>query len=131
MPCGWHHSPLIGIGKRHIGQGQPVFVVAEISGNHNGDIKRALKIIDAAADAGADAVKLQTYTPDTMTIDSNRPEFVVRNNAAWKGKTLYQLYKEAYTPWEWHRELFARAKKRGLVCCATPFDETAVHFLEE
>jgi N-acetylneuraminate synthase len=107
-----------------------VFIVAELSGNHNGDIQRALSIIDAAADAGADAVKLQTYTPDTMTIKSDNRAFVVRTNPAWKGKTLYQLYSEAYTPWEWHKDLFAQARKRGLICFSTPFDESSVDFLE-
>lgn len=108
-----------------------VFIVAEISGNHRGDVKRALKIIDAAAEAGVDAVKLQTYTPDTMTIDSHDRLFVVKTNPAWRGKTLYQLYQEAYTPWEWHKQLFAHAKKRGLLCFSTPFDESAVDFLEK
>ncbi|MBI4087895.1 pseudaminic acid synthase [Candidatus Kaiserbacteria bacterium] len=122
---------MLRVGARSIGQKQPVFVVAELSGNHNGDIKRALKIIDAAADAGADAVKLQTYTPDTITIDSNRPEFIVQSGKGWKGKTLYKLYGEAYTPWEWHARLFARAKKRGLVCFSSPFDASAVAFLEK
>lgn len=119
----------IRIGKREIGPEQPVFIVAEMSGNHNHDIKRALKIIDAAADAGADAIKLQTYTPDTMTIDSDRPEFMV----TWKGKRqpLYKLYEQAYTPWEWQVKLFAHAKKRGLLCFSTPFDPTAVAFLEK
>ena len=117
-------------GSRKLGLGQPVFIVAELSGNHNGDIERAKRIIDAARDAGADAVKFQTYTPDTMTIDTDAPEFVVKTNAAWRGKTLYELYSEAYTPWEWHKELFAHAKKRGLVYFSTPFDETAVDFLE-
>ena len=117
------------IGKRTIGQGQPVFIVAEISGNHNGDIKRAIEIIDAAADAGADAIKLQTYTPDTITLDSDTKPFRV----TWKGKhrTLYDLYGEAYTPWEWHAKLFAHAKKRGMLCFSTPFDSTAVEFLEK
>lgn len=112
-----------------MGAGRPVFVIAELSGNHNRDIKRAFSLIDAAADAGADAVKLQTYTADTITIDSDRPEFVVQ----WQGKrrTLHDLYEEAYTPWEWHAELFAHAKKRGLVCFSTPFDPTAVDFLEK
>ena len=119
------------IGQRKIGLEEPIFIVAEVSGNHNGDIKRALKIIDAAADAGVDAVKLQTYTPDTMTIDSNTPEFVVKTNAVWKGETLYELYSEAYTPWKWHAQLFSHAKKRGLTCFSTPFDETAVDFLEK
>ncbi|MBI2610906.1 pseudaminic acid synthase [Candidatus Kaiserbacteria bacterium] len=121
----------IRIGKRWIGKGEPVFIVAELSGNHKGDIKRALKIIDAAADAGADAIKLQTYTPDTMTINSHDPLFIVKTNRAWKGKTLYELYKEVYTPWSWHKRLFAHAKKRGLACFSTPFDETAVDFLEK
>ena len=117
------------IKERQIGSAEPVFIVAEMSGNHNRDITRALKIIDAAADAGADAIKLQTYTPDTMTINSNNPEFIVN----WKGKKLplYELYKQAYTPWEWHAILFAHAKKRGLLCFSTPFDTTAVAFLEK
>lgn len=117
------------IGARKIGDGEPVFIVAEISGNHNGNIKRALRIIDAAAAAGVDAVKLQTYTPDTLTIKSDAKPFRV----TWKGKhrTLYDLYKEASTPWEWHKKLFAHAKKRGLICFSTPFDDTSVDFLEE
>ena len=119
-------------GKRRIGQGEPVFVVAELSGNHNGDIGHALRIIDAAADAGADAIKLQTYTPDTITLDSDRPEFVVKSaNRAWRSKTLYQLYREAATPWAWHKKLFAHARKRGLVCFSSPFDTTAVDLLEK
>jgi pseudaminic acid synthase len=122
---------MLKIGNHQIGPGRPVFVVAEISGNHNRNIKRAKAIIDAAAKSGADAVKLQTYTPDTITIDSNRPDFVVRTGRDWKGKTLYQLYGEAYTPWEWHAELFDYAKNRGLVCFSTPFDRTSVDFLEK
>jgi len=114
-----------------LANGHPVRIIAEISGNHNHDIARAKSIIDAAADAGADAIKLQTYTPDTLTIDSKRPEFIVKSGRDWKGKTLHELYAEAYTPWEWHAELFAYAKKRGLVCFSTPFDTTAVDFLEE
>ena len=121
---------MFSIGKRTIGPEQPVFIVAEISGNHNRDIDRAKAIIDAAADAGGDAVKLQTYTPDTITINSRRPEFIVRSGKDWKGKTLYELYREAYTPWEWHAELFAHAKKRSLICFSAPFDSTAVDFLE-
>src|SRR3990167_5623692 len=120
------------IGKREIGAGKPVLIVAELSGNHNGDIKHALRIIDAAADAGADAVKLQTYTPDTITINSNRPEFVIKSsNKAWRDKTLYELYGEAYTPWQWHRRLYAHAKRRGLVCFSSTFDTTAVVFLQK
>lgn len=119
----------IALGKKKVGAGQKTLIVAEMSGNHNQDIKRALRIIDAAADAGADAVKLQTYTADTMTLKSDKPEFIVK----WKGRkrTLYELYEEAYTPWEWHKKLFAHAKKRGLVCFSTPFDETAVTFLKK
>lgn len=106
-----------------------VCIVAELSGNHNGDVRRALRIIDAAADAGADAIKLQTYTPDTITMDSDTGPFMV----TWKGKrrTLHDLYGEAYTPWKWHAKLFAHAKKRGLICFSSPFDETAVAFLEK
>jgi pseudaminic acid synthase len=122
-------SKSIRIGKKVIGGGH-TFIIAEVSANHKGDIKKALEIIDAAADAGADALKLQTYTPDTITIDSDRPEFMVRVNEAWKGKTLYQLYGEASTPWEWHKELFAHAKKRGMIAFSSPFDVTAVDFLE-
>lgn len=118
-------------GKRKVGTGERVFIVAEVSGNHNQRLERAKAIIDAAADAGVDAVKLQTYTPDTITIDANRPEFIVRTGRDWKEKTLYQLYGEAYTPWEWHAELFAHAKKRGLICFSTPFDTTSVDFLEK
>ena len=119
----------IHIGRRVVGGSNPVLVVAELSGNHNGDIKRAFKIIDAAADAGADAVKFQTYTPDTITIDSDTAPFRVH----WQGKrrTLYDLYSEAYTPWEWHARLFAHAKKRGLLAFSAPFDTTAVTFLEK
>lgn len=118
----------IRLGTHTIGPKKPVFIVAEMSGNHNHDIKRALKIIDAAADAGADAIKLQTYTPDTITMDSDTKPFMV----TWKGKrrTLYDLYGEACTPWKWHAKLFAHAKKRGLLCFSTPFDPTAVAFLE-
>lgn len=117
------------ISRRIIGAGHPALIVAEMSGNHNHDIKRALKIIDVAADAGADAIKLQTYTPDTITIDSDTKPFQV----TWKGKhrTLYDLYDEAHTPWEWHARLFAHAKKHGLLCFSTPFDRTAVAFLEK
>lgn len=118
----------IQVGKRRVGPDEPVFMVAEISGNHNHTLRRALAIIDAAADAGADAVKLQTYTADTITLDSDRPEFLI----SWQGRkrTLHDLYNEAHTPWKWHKELFAHARKRGLICFSTPFDPTAVAFLE-
>lgn len=118
-------------GKKIIGFGQPAFIVAEMSGNHNQDIKRAFKIIDAVAKAGADAVKLQTYTADTMTIDSNKKWFQVKVNKAWKGQTLYSLYQKAYTPWNWQPKLKKYAESKGLVCFSSPFDSTAVDFLEK
>jgi len=117
-------------GKRIIGPGHPAFIIAEMSGNHNRDINRAYKIIDEAAAAGADAIKLQTYTPDTITIDSDKKYFQVKVNDAWKGQTLYNLYKKVYTPWEWQPKLKAYGEKKGLVVFSTPFDNTAVDFLE-
>ena len=118
-------------GKRIIGAGQSVFIVAEMSGNHNQSIQRAYKIIDAAAKAGANAVKLQTYTPDTITIDCDNKYFQVKVNKAWKGQTLHSLYKKAYTPWEWQAKLKKYAESKGLICFSTPFDPTAVDFLEK
>ena len=118
-------------GKRIIGAGQPVFIGAEMSGNHNQSIQRAYKIIDAAAKAGADAIKLQTYTPDTITIDCDNKYFQVKVNKAWKGQTLHSLYKKAYTPWEWQAKLKKYAESKGLICFSTPFDPTAVDFLEK
>lgn len=118
-------------GERKIGQGQPVFIIAEMSGNHNLDINRAKAIIDAAVETGVDAVKLQTYTPDTMTIDCDKELFQVKVNDAWKGKSLYELYKTAYTPWEWQKELKEYGESKGVLVFSTPFDETAVDFLEE
>ncbi len=118
-------------GIRLIGPGQPVFIVAEMSGNHAHNFKKALKIIDEAARSGADAVKLQTYTPDTMTIDSDKKYFQVKVNKAWRGQTLYELYKKVYTPWEWQPKLKKYAEKKGLVLFSTPFDNTAVDFLEK
>ncbi len=117
--------------KIAIGSGSPVFIVAEMSGNHNQDIRRAYKIIDEAARAGADAIKLQTYTPDTMTIDSDKEYFQVKVNDAWKGQTLYSLYKKAHTPWDWQPKLKKYAESKGLICFSTPFDNTAVDFLEK
>lgn len=118
----------IKVGNRIIGPGHPVFMIAEMSGNHNNDLKRAHAIIDAAADAGADALKLQTYTADGITLNSDRPEFQLE----WQGKkrTLYELYQEGSTPREWHAELFAHARERGMVPFSSPFDPTAVDFLE-
>lgn len=118
-------------GVREIGIGKTVFIIAEMSGNHNQDINRAYKIIDAAADAGVDAVKLQTYTADTITLDCDKKYFQVKVNDAWKGQTLYNLYKKAYTPWDWQPKLKKYAEKKGLVLFSTPFDPTAVDFLEK
>lgn len=121
----------IAIKKRKIGSGHPVFIVAEMSGNHNHSFKRALKIIDAAASAGADAIKIQTYTPDTLTIKSDKKWFRINGTGLWSGQTLYELYSEAYTPWEWQPKLKKYAEKKGLIFFSTPFDETAVDFLEK
>ena len=124
-------SSTITIAERKIGPGHPVYVIAELSGNHNQSIDRAIEIIHAAAQAGADAIKLQTYTADTLTIDCDRPEFHIGEGMIWKGKTLYQLYEEAYTPWGWQPKLKEEAEGLGLHCFSTPFDTTAVDFLEE
>jgi pseudaminic acid synthase len=118
------------IGDREIGPGRPAYVVAEMSANHNQDLGQALRIVDAAHEAGADAVKLQTYTPDTLTIDSNREPFRI-GGTIWDGRTLYDLYAEAYTPWEWQPRLKEAASAVGLALFSTPFDRTAVAFLEE
>lgn len=107
------------------------FVIAELSANHNGSIETALLTIKAAARAGANAIKLQTYTADTLTIDSSKSDFVINSGTIWDGKNYYQLYNEAYTPWEWHEELFRIAKEEGLVCFSSPFDKSAVDFLEQ
>lgn len=107
------------------------FIIAEMSGNHNQSLERALKIVDAAAEAGVDAVKLQTYTADTMTIDKSDGEFLITDeNSLWKGYSLYELYQKAYTPWEWHKPIFERCRERGILCFSTPFDASAVDFLE-
>ena len=124
----------IKIGKREIGEGKPTFVVAEMSANHDQNFKKAVSIIKAAARAGADAIKLQTFTPDTMTIDSREKWFWVggeNNPKSWKGQTFYDLYKKAYTPWEWFPRLKKIAEDLGLVFFSTPFDVTAVDFLEK
>lgn len=120
------------IGNRQIGADHPPFIIAEMSGNHNQSLDRALEIVDAAAKTGAHALKLQTYTADTMTIDSTARGFVMEGyNAAWNGNSLYALYGKAYTPWEWHEPIMRRAAEHGMICFSTPFDETAVDFLEK
>jgi pseudaminic acid synthase len=120
----------ISIGGRLVGPGQPAYLVAELSANHNGSLERALATVRAAAKAGADAIKLQTYTADTLTIRSDHPSFVVGGSGPWSGRTLYDLYQEAHTPWSWHAPLFEEAKKHGLAIFSTPFDDTAVDFLD-
>lgn len=120
------------LGSKEIKNGQTPYFIAEMSGNHNQSLEKAFEIIDAAAEAGADALKIQTYTPDTMTIDYSEGEFFIEDkNSLWKGNSLYNLYKVAMTPWEWHRPIMERCKIRGLDFFSTPFDETAVDFLEE
>ena len=121
----------IRIQGREIGPGAPAYVVAELSGNHNGDIERAVAILRAAAAAGADAIKLQTYTPDMMTLPVADDMFVVPGDGPWGGRHLHDLYAEAHTPWEWHRRLFDEAAALGVAIFSTPFDATAVDFLEE
>ncbi|WP_134727939.1 pseudaminic acid synthase [Amycolatopsis nivea] len=119
------------IGKHLLGPARPPFVIAEMSGNHNGDLDRALAIVDAIADAGAHAVKLQTYRPDTITVDVDCPAFRIGDgHSLWGGENLYKLYEKAHTPWEWHEPIFARARERGLEVFSSPFDPTAVELLE-
>ena len=109
----------------------PAYVIAEMSANHNGDFDRAIAIVRAMKEAGADAVKLQTYTADTLTIDCDQPDFVIGDGTVWKGQKLHELYASAYTPWEWHAELFSLANELGMDCFSTPFDHSAVDFLEQ
>jgi pseudaminic acid synthase len=120
------------IANRTIGINHPPFIVAEMSGNHNQSLDRALAIVEAATQAGAHALKLQTYTPDTMTIDLDKGEFHIEDSESlWKGTSLYKLYGQAHTPWEWHKPIFERCKELGLIVFSTPFDASAVDFLEE
>lgn len=121
----------IAIGARAVGLDAPPFIIAEMSGNHNQSLERAFAIVDAAAAAGAHALKLQTYTADTITLDVHEGEFFISDEQnLWKGSSLHDLYKQAYTPWEWHAPIMQRARERGMLCFSTPFDETAVDFLE-
>lgn len=121
----------ISIAGRAIGRDAPPFVIAEMSGNHNQSLERALEIVDAAADAGAHALKIQTYTADTMTVPLAQGEFFISDpGSLWKGVSLYDLYKQAHTPWEWHAQIFAHARKRGLIPFSSPFDATAIDLLE-
>jgi pseudaminic acid synthase len=124
-------SQILHLGRREVGPGHPVYVVAELSANHSGSLDTALDLVRAAHAAGADAVKLQTYTADTLTIRCDRPEFRIAGGTLWDGRTLYDLYQEAATPWEWHADLFAEARRLGMDCLSTPFDATAVDFLEQ
>jgi N-acetylneuraminate synthase len=119
----------IDFGGRMVGPGHPPLIVAEISGNHNGDRARAIELIRRIAATGAEAVKFQTYTADTLTIDCQAPDFLIPKGL-WAGRKLYELYQEASTPWEWHEELFAVAREEGLIAFSTPFDVTAIEFLE-
>ena len=115
-----------------ISQKSKPFIIAEMSANHNNSLSRALSIVESAAKAGAHAIKLQTYTADTMTLNVNHPDFIINDKKSlWNGRHLYELYKKAHTPWEWHYPLMEHAKKLGIVCFSTPFDSTAVDFLEE
>ncbi len=125
------YKNVIKIGHRKIGAEYPPFIIAEMSGNHNQSLKRALAIVEAAARAGCDALKIQTYTADTMTIRVKRKEFFIEDKKSlWKGFYLHDLYKKAFTPWEWHKAIFTRCKELGMIGFSTPFDESAVDFLE-
>lgn len=120
------------IAARQIGQDHAPYVIAEMSGNHNQSLERALAIVDAAADAGANAIKLQTFTPDSMTLNRTSGEFYIGDPASpWTGSSLYDLYRQAQTPWEWHAPIMQRARQRGMACFSSPFDEAAIDFLEE
>jgi len=121
----------IKIGNHLIGDGQPTYIIAELSGNHNHDYNRAVEIIHAAKEAGADAIKLQTYTPDTITIDCDNEYFQIKQGTIWDGQVLYDLYDEAYMPWDWQPELKKVAEDLGLIAFSSPFDKTSVDFLED
>jgi pseudaminic acid synthase len=122
----------IRIGHHLVGRGQRPFIIAEMSGNHNGSLDRALELVDAAAQSGAQALKLQTYTADTMTLNISTGDFYIDDpKSLWKGRALYELYQQAHTPWDWHKPIFDRARKHGMLAFSTPFDLTAVDFLEK
>ncbi|MCC7410164.1 MAG: pseudaminic acid synthase [Gammaproteobacteria bacterium] len=122
----------IRIGRHVCGPDHVPLVIAELSGNHNGSLERALRLVEAAAAAGVQAIKLQTYTADTMTLDLDRDEFFIADpDSPWAGKSLYRLYQEAHTPWDWHATIFARARALGMAAFSTPFDASAVDFLEQ
>lgn len=108
-----------------------VFIIAELSANHNGSLDTAIETIKAAKRTGADAIKLQTYTADTLTIDCDKEDFLIKSGSIWDGQSYYKLYQSAYTPWEWHKALFEEAERQGLICFSSPFDKTAVDFLED
>ena len=121
----------INLGKLSIGLGAPPFIIAEMSGNHNQSLDSALNIVDAAAECGVSALKIQTYKPEIMTLNLDTEEFrVAGDGSLWRGETLFELYKKAHTPWEWHEDIYNRAKSKGLMVFSTPFDESAVNFLE-
>src|SRR5476649_1859078 len=124
-----NESPSIEIAGRRIGADYPPYVICELSGNHNGSLERALTMIDAAAATGCDAIKLQTYTADTLTLACDSPGFRIEDGP-WAGRTLHDLYAEAYTPYDWHAALFERARQRGVTIFSTPFDATAIALLE-
>ncbi len=119
------------IGNCEIGYEHPCFIIAELSANHNGSLETALETVRAAKRAGANCIKLQTYTADTLTIDCEKDDFIIQSGSIWDGKNYYQLYQEAYTPWEWHEEIMKTAKEEGLICFSSPFDPTSVDFLEK
>ncbi len=124
-------TSVINIGDRMVGRGYPVWIIAEMSANHNQDFDQAVQLIKAAKEAGADAIKLQTYTPETITIDCDNEYFHIGKGTIWEGKNLYKLYQEAYTPWEWQPKLKQIANDLGMDLFSSPFDQTAVDFLEE
>lgn len=125
-------NKMLTIGSHRLGPGLPPLIIAELSGNHNGSLDRALELVDLAAEAGAHAVKIQTYTADTMTIDLSEREFFISDpDSLWEGESLYALYQKAMTPWEWHKPIFDRCRERGVLGFSSPFDATAVDFLEE